>query len=266
MNSEQIEITMGISLILRDIINELLYARKTTPDGREYVVDRELPFRLRYRLNKNRLIFEKDAKEFQDRRLFALAKYGEPTEDGKNVVINDPQKQELFKQEISQIIDTPVTHTIVRLEPEDIELVSDTDINIAPDAMGLFIGYMTNDPELQKDLDTKINIRLNPPKSAETPAETPKVEEDAPTVNGEPPVIEEEKTPKKTTTRKPRTKSEQKRINVMEGKPVLDGLKEIPAEETKTEEAPKPKKTTAKKSTTTKKSTTKKVAKETDNG
>ena len=206
MNTEQIEITLGVSLILRDVINELLYCRKTTPEGKEYIADRELPFRLRYRLNKNRLLFEKDASEFQDRRLFALAKYGEASEDGKSVVINDPQKQELFKQEVTALLDIPVTHNIVKLEPNDIELVTDTDINIAPDAMGLFIGYMTNDPDLINDLNTKINVVITPPPAPEQPKET--TEETTPEVKEE---VKEEEAPK-PKTRKPRAKKTTKKV------------------------------------------------------
>ena len=169
MNTEQINITLGVSLILGDVTNLLLYTKKKGPDGKDYYVDRELPFRLRYRLNKNRLLFEKDSKEFQKQRLFALAKYGEATPEGDNVTINDPQKQELFRQEIARILDIPVSHNIIGIEPEDLDLVKDTDIEISPDAMALFIGYMTNDPELQKDLSTQINLNIvTPPAEKKT--------------------------------------------------------------------------------------------------
>lgn len=235
MNSEQINITLGVSLILRDVINEILFTKKTSADGKVYTVDRELPFRLRYRLNKNRLIFEKDANEFQNLRLFALAKYGEPSEDGKNVVINDPQKQELFKQEISSIIDTPVKHNIVKLEPEDIEAVTDTSITISPDAMSLFIGYMTNDPELQEDLNTKIKVNFKSPEPPEDKTETKK------------------------------TKTQKKLDNIKEGKPVLDGLTETPKTEEPPAEEVKAEKTPKKKSTT-RKTKTSKVTKEASNG
>lgn len=232
MNTEQIDITLGVSLILGDVTNLLLYTKKTTSDGKEYIADRELPFRLRYRLNKNRMLFEKDSAEFQRQRLFALAKYGESTPDGKNVIINDPQKQELFKQELSSILDTPVSHSIVRIEPEDIDLVTDTDIQISPDAMALFIGYMTNDPELQKDLDTKINLRITTPSIPQTQTEQTEAQ---PTQN-----IEQTPTTEET--------------------PKVEEVVEAPkAEEpVKTEEAPV-KKTTAKKTSTTKKSTTAKT-------
>ena len=208
MTTEQIDITLGVSLILGDVINLLLYTKKKDANGKEYIADRDLPFKLRYRLNKNRMLFEKDSREFEKVRLFTLAKYGEATEDGQNVVITDPQKQGFFRKELGDILETPVSHSIVRLDPEDLDLVTDTDINISPDAMALFIGYMTNDPELQKDLDTKININLNFPPQAKTEAqpteqtsateETPKAEETAETPK--------EETPKKKTTRKPRTK------------------------------------------------------------
>lgn len=259
MTSEQIDITVGISLIIKDIINEILYVRKTTPDGREYIADRELPFRLRYRLNKNRLVFEKDAQEFHNMRMIALAKYGEATPDGQNVEITDPEKMEMFRQEVSNILDSPVTHSIVKLEPEDIELVSDTDINISPDAMGIFIGYMTNDPELQKDLNTHINVVVNPSqknKTEETPVEAP-VEEVTPEVESTP-VVEDPKVEVKVEeapapAKKPRTKTQKKLQNIAEKKPVLDGIEEV-----KTKETPK--------KTTTRKPRTKKVVEETANG
>jgi len=215
MDTEKIDITLGVSLILGDVTNLLLYTKKKTSDGKEYIADRDLPFRLRYRLNKNRMLFEKDSAEFQKQRLFALAKYGEATEDGQNVVINDPHKQALFKQELGEILEIPVSHEIVRIEPEDIDLVTDTDIQISPDAMALFIGYMTNDPELQKDLDRKIELRIVTPKT-----ETPKTEEKTEEVKVEEAPVKKKKTstkkatsedtPKKTTTRKPRTKKTEK--------------------------------------------------------
>lgn len=172
MTTEQINITLGVSLILGDVINEILYAKKTDENGQTYTVDRDLPFKLRYKLNKNRMIFEKDSKEFQNYRLIALAQYGEPSEDGKSVVINDPEKQELFKKRISELIEIPVSHNIVRLDPDDFDAVTDTTITISPDAMSLFIGYMTNDPELLNDLESKLNVEVGT--LAETTEETPK--------------------------------------------------------------------------------------------
>ena len=256
MNSDKIEISLGVSIILSDVINLLLYTKKTAPDGKEYYADRELPFRLRYRLNKNRLLFEKDEREFQNYRLLALAKYGEPTEDGKNVIINDPHKQELFKEELGQILETPVTHSIFRLEPEDIDLVTDTDMNISEDAMALFIGYLTNDPELQKDLDTKLSVKLTYPKTEETVKADQAPEapvEEAPTVNGEPPVVEEEEAPvevKKTTTKKKSTTSTTKKSTTTKKTTTKKAEGETVTAK-KTEEAPK--------KTTTRKPKTKKV-------
>ena len=200
MNTEQINITLGVSLILGDVTNLLLYTKKKGPDGKDYYVDRELPFRLRYRLNKNRLLFEKDSKEFQKQRLFALAKYGEATPEGDNVTINDPQKQELFRQEITKMLDIPVSHNIVGIEPEDLDLVKDTDIEISPDAMALFIGYMTNDPELQKDLSTQINLNIV------TPPAPPAEKETEPQQETEVKKEEAAETPAPKKTRKPRTK------------------------------------------------------------
>jgi len=249
MNTEQITMPLSASIVLNDVINILLYAKKTTSDGKEYIVDRELPFKLRYRLNKNRLLFQKDAEFFNQQRLFALAKYGTPTADGKNVTLATDEAKEKFKDELGKILETPVTHGVIRLDPEDINLVEDPDIAVSPDAMGIFIGYMTDDPELQQDLNTPITLRIKEdvspaPKAEETPKteEAPAVEpvEETPVVEPEKvipaeSVVEEKPAPKKKTTTK---------------KTTVKKAEDTPA----TEETPK--KTTAKKTSTTKKSTT----------
>ena len=70
------------------MVEKLLFTVKEV-DGKRVVVDRELPFRLRYRLNRNRQLLEKDATYFDRQRLILLAKYGERTEDEQNVVIKE---------------------------------------------------------------------------------------------------------------------------------------------------------------------------------
>ena len=214
--SNKMEMTLGISLLMSEIIEKLLYVEKEE-NGQKVFVDRKIPFRLRYRLNKNRVMLEKDAQVFNRQRMLYLAQYGTPTEDGKNVVIKDEHNLELYKAAVGALVDTKVNHELMTLEPEDLELINDCDIEISPDAMALFIGYLTNDPELEKDLATIINI--NPV-----------------------PVENNEEKPAEAKASKPkRTKTQKKIENILEGKPVLDGV----------EGETKPKKTTRKKKETT---------------
>ena len=148
--------TLGVSLVLSEMVEKLLFTVKEI-DGKKMVVDRELPFRLRYRLNRNRQLLEKDAQYFDKQRLILMAKYGEPTEDGMNVIIKE-DKQEEYKKAISDLVDSGVEHDIMVLEPEDLTTINDTDINVSPDAMTIFISYMTNDPSLQTELNSSVNL------------------------------------------------------------------------------------------------------------
>lgn len=151
-----VKMTLGVSLVLSEMVEKLLFTVKEI-DGKKMVVDRELPFRLRYRLNRNRQLLEKDAQYFDKQRLILMAKYGEPTEDGMNVIIKE-DKQEEYKKAISDLIDSGVEHDIMVLEPEDLTAINDTDINVSPDAMTIFISYMTNDPSLQTELNSSVNL------------------------------------------------------------------------------------------------------------
>lgn len=167
--------TLGVSLVLNEIAEKLLYTVKDI-DGQKMIVDRELPFRLRYRLNRNYDILKKDAKYFDMQRMMLMAKYGTPTDDGKNVVIAE-DKQEEYKEKISELIDSTVEHTIMTLEPDDIVLINDTDITVSPDAMTVFIGYMTNDTAFTDELTTEVKLvkhKDNESESSDTMIEEPK--------------------------------------------------------------------------------------------
>ncbi len=187
--NEEITMNLGASLVLAEVSKMLLYKTITNADGQQVLVDRDIPFRLRYRLNKDRILFEKDAAKFNQNRMIALAKYGEMDEAGETVSIKDPEKMELFKEEISKLVDSEVTHPIALLSPEDIDLIKDTDMPISPEAMSIFIGYLVDDPDMR--LEAKVAANIVAEKREETIAEEPKVEDSKPV-----------KKTKKTTTKK----------------------------------------------------------------
>lgn len=237
--SEKLEMTLGVSLLLGEITEKILYKVEEV-NGEKVVVDRDVPFRLRYRLNKNRVLFNKDAQAFNQRKLMLLAQYGEPSEDGQNVVIKDEGKMTLYREAIGTLIDSTVEHNIMTLEPEDIELIKDTDILVSPDAMTLFIGYMTNDPEFDREISSE--VKITPPKKKEEkkeeevpvevkePVEEVKKDEDLPKVEEvkvekvEEVPVEEAPKKKKTSTRKKSTKKEGS-----EGKDLVEGEEKSPA-------------------------------------
>lgn len=214
VNNETITMTLAIAVALDEIIQKLMYS-VVEKDGKKVLVDRELPFRLRYRLNRNRTLLSKDVELFNKRRALLFAQYGEPTEDGQNVTITNEENLAKFKEELSNLLDREVSHTFYTLAPEDLDTINDTDILISPEAMSVFIAYMTDDEEVRKSLRTVVNIV--PPKEEvnETPLketekeETSKKEEMNTLVTEE--KLEEKKVSSKTTTpKKPRAPRKKK--------------------------------------------------------
>ena len=209
INNESITMTLAIALALDEICQKLMYS-VVEKDGQKVVVDRELPFRLRYRLSRNRTLLSKDVELFNKRKALLFAQYGEPTEDGENVTITNEENLEKYKQAMSDLLDKEVTHTFFTLAPEDLDLVKDSDILISPEAMSVFIAYMTDDQEIRESFRTVVNIV--PPKEetkAEEVKEEPKVEE----VSKEEPkeeIVEPKK--KATTPKKPRAPRKKKTV------------------------------------------------------
>ena len=211
VDNETITMTLAIALALDEICQKLMYS-VVEKDGKKVVVDRELPFRLRYRLNRNRTLLSKDVEFFNKRKALLFAQYGEPTEDGENVTITNEDNLEKYKQAMSDLLDKEVTHTFFTLAPEDLDMVKDSDILISPEAMSVFVAYMTDDPEIRESFRTVVNIV--PPKEetkAEEVKEEPKVEE----VSKEEPkeeIVEPKKKTASTAPKKPRAPRKKKTV------------------------------------------------------
>ena len=203
VDNETITMTLAVALALDEICQKLMYA-VVEKDGKKVVVDRELPFRLRYRLNRNRTLLSKDVEFFTKRKALLFAQYGEPTEDGENVVINNEENLAKYKEAMSDLLDKEVSHTFFTLSPEDLDMVKDSDILISPEAMSVFIAYMTDDEEVKKSFRTVVNIV--PPKEEEVTKEA-----EAPKATEEVKAETEQPTPaKKTTPKKPRSPRKKK--------------------------------------------------------
>ena len=203
INNESITMTLAIALALDEICQKLMYS-VVEKDGQKVVVDRELPFRLRYRLSRNRTLLSKDVELFNKRKALLFAQYGEPTEDGEDVVINNEENLAKYKEAMSDLLDKEVSHTFFTLSPEDLDMVKDSDILISPEAMSVFIAYMTDDEEVKKSFRTVVNIV--PPKEEEVTKEA-----EAPKATEEVKAETEQPTPaKKTTPKKPRSPRKKK--------------------------------------------------------
>lgn len=265
----EVEMTLTVSLLLDEMVNILLNKVEKNEAGDEVTIARTLPFRLKYRLTRNKATLDKDYRAYQQKQLMLMAKYGELTADGEHFEIKDPEKFELYKGEMEAALSTIVKHSVVKLDPEDLEnLLEGEDIQFNEGMLKTLLGYLVDDQAFLDDITTEIRWHTYTPtekapgtiadtvaalneatKTEEAPNEAIKTEE----VTTEVPEVLEASKPKKT-------KSQKKRTNIIEGKPILEGLTEEP----KVEEVPKAKKAAIKKTskvkeTTTKKTTTKKT-------
>ena len=225
------------------MVNMLLTKKITDSDGKERLIDREIPFRLKYRLTRNKATLDKDVAKFNEFRLLALAKYGEPTEDGQNVVINDPQKMKEFMAVLMEYLRIEVVHSVQKLDPKDFDEITDV-ISVPEDSIKVLLGYLVEDKEFLEDIATE--IKFTPHKAEETKPIEEKVEKP----------VEEKVEETKAVEEKIETPVEEK---VEETKPIEEKVEKTPKKTTK--------KTTTKKTDTTgktpKKTTQKTTKKET---
>lgn len=157
MEKTNVKMTIGAAIILKSMIEAIL-TKEEEVAGQKIRTNRNLPFRLSYRLNKDLMIFEKDVKAFEFEKTKLLAQFGELNEDGTQVEVKDKEKLKSYNEGIQNLLGFHITHEIVKLEPEDLERINDEDITFSSDAMKLFIGYMTNDPDLIKEIETRLNF------------------------------------------------------------------------------------------------------------
>lgn len=157
--SEKITINYATALILDKVCNEILYENKTNPDGTISRVERSLPFRLKYRLSKSLAYIEKDVYNFEKFKTRLLAMYGDLVEENgtQQVKVVDPEKKKLFINSLNKILATEVTHSITRIDPLDIDCLTH-ETSLDHSVIKLFIGFMCDEPELIKELNTEIDF------------------------------------------------------------------------------------------------------------
>lgn len=155
--AESVTITFAAALVLDSVMQEILYDKVKTPDGTIVKVERDLPFRLKYRIEKNKAYIDKDVEDFNRYKLQLLATYGESDEIGQNVIIKDPEKKKLFIQSMNNVLLKQITHPISKIDPADLESLNHT-TGLSYDEFKVFIGYMCDEPEFITALNTEIDF------------------------------------------------------------------------------------------------------------
>lgn len=163
--NDKIKINYATVLALRNACEKILYEDQLDGSRKE----RPISFRLKYKINKNYALLEKDAKDFENLKLQILAIYGDPTEDGQNVVVKDPKKVDAFMRAINNILMQEVTHTIIKIDEADLECLTGK-VDIPYQELSLFQAYMCDEPELLRQLSENLQFKIELPVIEEEPA------------------------------------------------------------------------------------------------
>lgn len=157
-----VEMPLGISIVLYDIVNQLLNEEKEA-EGKTITAPRNLPLKLSYKLNRCKNILERDYKQFEEKRIFYIGKYGKTSEDG-NVFEIAPEHKEAYESSIDALLETEVSHSVNKLEPADFEaLTNDVKIAMPESLMKLLLAYLVEDDEYIKDVGVNINFKTYSP-------------------------------------------------------------------------------------------------------
>jgi len=127
-------IKIAYSISLYNVLNKILFIEFDEKNAKE----RELPFNVKYKLQKDLDMVSKDYIYFENERNNLIKQYGEEAE-GK-VKVTD-ENMSTYKEEVMKILNMEVTHKFALLTEEEINSIKD--VNIECHEMELFIMYLT---------------------------------------------------------------------------------------------------------------------------
>lgn len=117
------------------------------PDGSE----REIPFNIKYKLQRCKDVFEKDFRFFEAERVNLIKKFG--IQKGDQLMVPEDKMQE-FSMELMKVIKIKVEHTIKKLTPEEVEVIDIKDATI--EEVDIFTALLVEDKELVEDMNRPI--------------------------------------------------------------------------------------------------------------
>ena len=143
---------IAYSVTLYTLLEKMLFVNNVVSQGGETPEERELPFNVKYKLHRNFDILLKDFSYFENNRNTLIRQYGEE-KDGRITV--KPENIEEYREELLKAINIEVTHTFIKLTPEEVALISQN-INVTTEEMNLFISFLVEDDTFIKDLQTEV--------------------------------------------------------------------------------------------------------------
>lgn len=151
----EVKMPIAYSVTLYTLLEKMLFVNNVISQGGETPEERELPFNVKYKLHRNFDILLKDFSYFENNRNTLIKQYGEE-KDGRITV--KPENIEAYREELLKAINIEVTHTFIKLTPEEVALISQN-INVTTEEMNLFISFLVEDDNFIKDLQTEVGAK-----------------------------------------------------------------------------------------------------------
>ena len=152
--AQPVELTIGMVLRLKRVCDDILFEKSSSGIVRE----RNLPFRLQYRLGKKKTHIDKYSSAFMQNQLYFKATFGTENPDTHEIELDEEGKKK-FEQSIKLLLGTRVTINVTTLEPEDIELLTHSTAVTIED-IRIFTAFMMSEPEFFKDVNSRVDIDL----------------------------------------------------------------------------------------------------------
>ena len=149
MSSKTIPIAYSIALYR--VTEKLLFVGDTENSDTK-PEERDLPFNVKYKLQRNQDMLLKDYAFYESERTSLIKKLGVKKDD-RLVVPED--KIEEYREELFKTIQIEVEHSFKTLTPEEVDSIKG-DIKVTCEEMNLFIAYMVEDSDLVNDLGSDI--------------------------------------------------------------------------------------------------------------
>ena len=147
--SNETKMTLGASVVLNKVLNSILFTDQTSTPP----VERNLPFSLKYKLQRAKSLVEKDCMFFDKEREDLIKKLGVESGDHSTIQIPDDKLEE-YKKTLMDMVQLEITHDFLKIKPEDVENI---DVEgISTEEVGLFMALLIDDDALIEELKKPI--------------------------------------------------------------------------------------------------------------
>ena len=142
-------LTIAHSVALCNVLESILFSEH---EGK--LKENELPFNVKYKIQRNLDLLNKDRTFFELEKQRLVTLYGKPSEDNPNRIEVTPENIKEYKEELLKTLSIEVSHNFRKLKHEEVECIKN--VNAQSFEMDLFIALMVEDEDFQNDLNSPI--------------------------------------------------------------------------------------------------------------